>query len=337
LLRVLLLLSFLLLNLYACKGGYDSCKHKIIDSSSIVGKNIEIPISQTKRLIFTQNPKTLRNTKIIKKDPFLSLYLVKSKKYFRYPFRFNINYSLGVASVNKTKAVEGIVTKKQIGLNNFAKFNNKTSYPALLLTSCCSLEGVITPKGIIEKSYLRHFLYSKNKNYGDIGIRVIKKGRKVIVSQSDPFMLENRFKKGDTILEFDGKKVVATSSFMKKILFSKVGQKYRVRIKRDSKILNLNIVVVKRYGGGFLSDTFLEQKGIYFDKNLFVTKVETKAKHYGLKVGDHLLSANEIQVKNQMMLRKYIENFEDSALLLFERNGFQFFVKIFKKPIKPNH
>ncbi len=329
-LRVLLLLNFLFLNLYACQGGYESCKQKIIDSSTIVGDNLEIPISKTKRLIFTQNLKTLQNSKIIKKDPFLSLYLVKNKKYFRYPFRFNINYSLGVASVNKTKAVEGIVTKKQIGLNSFAKFNTKTSYPTLLITSCCSLEGVVTPKGIIEKSYLKHFLYSKNKDYGDIGIRVVKKGRKVVVSQSDPFMIKNRFKKGDTILEFDSKKVGSLSSFMKKILFSKVGKEYRVKIKRDSKILNLNVVVAKRYGGGFLSDTFLEQKGIYFDKNLYITKIEDRAKHYNLKVGDHLLESNDSLVKNQDSLREHISNFKDFALLLFERDGFQFFIKVYK-------
>jgi len=327
LLRVLLLLNLFFLNLYACQGGYDSCKRKIIDSYTIVGQNLEIPISQNKRLIFTKNLKA-SNKNIIKKDLFLSLYLVKNKKYFRYPFRFNKHQFLGVASVNKTKAIEGIVKKRQIGLNSFAKFNNKISSPSLLITSCCSLEGIVTPRGIIEKDYIRHFLYSKNKFYGDIGIRISKIGRKIIVSENDPFMLENQFKKGDLILKFDGKKIYRISSLMKKILFSKIGKKYRVQVKRNGKILNLNIVVKRRYGGGFLSDTFLEQKGIFFDKNLFITKIEVRGDHYGLKVGDHLLKANDVVVKNQKNLRKYIGYFKKSSLLLFERNSFQFFVKI---------
>lgn len=326
-LRVLLLLNLFFLNLYACQGGYDSCKRKIIDSYTIVGQNLEIPISQNKRLIFTKNLKA-SNKNIIKKDLFLSLYLVKNKKYFRYPFRFNKHQFLGVASVNKTKAIEGIVKKRQIGLNSFAKFNNKISSPSLLITSCCSLEGIVTPRGIIEKDYIRHFLYSKNKFYGDIGIRISKIGRKIIVSENDPFMLENQFKKGDLILKFDGKKIYRISSLMKKILFSKIGKKYRVQVKRNGKILNLNIVVKRRYGGGFLSDTFLEQKGIFFDKNLFITKIEVRGDHYGLKVGDHLLKANDVVVKNQKNLRKYIGYFKKSSLLLFERNSFQFFVKI---------
>lgn len=326
-LRVLLLLNLFFLNLYACQGGYDSCKRKIIDSYTIVGQNLEIPISKNKRLIFTKNLKA-SNKNIIKKDLFLSLYLVKNKKYFRYPFRFNKHQFLGVASVNKTKAIEGIVKKRQIGLNSFAKFNNKISSPSLLITSCCSLEGIVTPRGIIEKDYIRHFLYSKNKFYGDIGIRISKIGRKIIVSENDPFMLENQFKKGDLILKFDGKKIYRISSLMKKILFSKIGKKYRVQVKRNGKILNLNIVVKRRYGGGFLSDTFLEQKGIFFDKNLFITKIEVRGDHYGLKVGDHLLKANDVVVKNQKNLRKYIGDFKKSSLLLFERNSFQFFVKI---------
>ncbi|MEA2099913.1 MAG: PDZ domain-containing protein [Campylobacterota bacterium] len=328
-LRVLLLLNLLFLNIYACKGGYESCKRKIIDSSTIVNQNLEIPISKRERLIFTQDITTLnKNTKIIKQNPFLSLYLVKGKKYFRYPFNFNKHHSLGVASVNKRIAIEGKIKKRQVGLNNFAIFNTPPFTPSLLITSCCSLEGMITPKGIIEKEYIKHFLNSKNSDYGDIGIRVNTKKGKVVVIASDPFMKNNQFKNGDTIVRFNGRKVTRGSSLMKKILFSKIGKAYKIQVKRNSKILNLKVVVNKRYGGGFISDTFLEQKGIYFDKNLYITKIKNKSKSYGLKVGDHLLKANGIKVKNQYYLRKNIGDFKYFSLLLFEREGFQFFVQI---------
>ena len=327
--KLFLLLNLLLLNLYACKGGYHSCKRKIIDSNAIVNQNIKIPISKKETLIFTQDISNIsENYTIIKKDPFLSLYLVKSKKYFKYPFKLNKHYSLGVAAVNKKMAQEGRIKKHQIGLNTLALFNDAVFAPSLLMTSCCFLEGLVTQKGIIEKAYVKNFINSKKIIYGDIGVRLEDKKAGVTIVASDPFIKNNQLKKDDIILTFNAKKARSSSEIMKKILFSKVAKVHKLKIKRQDKILTINAITEKRYGGGYISDTFLEQKGFTFDKNLFITKIENSAKKYNLKVGDKLIQANGVKVNNQELLREHIGNFKESSLLLFQRAGFQFFVHI---------
>jgi len=329
LLRVFLLLNFLFLNLYACQGGYESCKLKIKDSQTIYKQTLQIPISKNKRLIFTEDTQVLsKYTKILKSDPLLSLYLVEFKKSFKYPFQLNKHHSLGVATVNKSTALEGKLIKRQVGLNQFATFNDALLSPSLLITSCCSLEGIVTPRGIIEKEYIKNFLNSKDNSYADIGIRVKNKNRVVVVSANDPFMKNNPFKKGDTILEFDGKKIKQSATLMKKILFSKINSTHKIKIKRNNKILNFKVTTKKRYGGGYLSDTFLEQKGIYFDDTLHIVKIGQYFKDYGLILGDQLLQVNGVKVKNEQELLEYIADFKDYSSLLFERRNFQFFVHI---------
>ena len=64
-LRVILLITLIFFDLYACKGGYDSCKRKIIDSHTIKNTMLQIPIQYSKRLIFSH---TTPNGKIIKYD-----------------------------------------------------------------------------------------------------------------------------------------------------------------------------------------------------------------------------------------------------------------------------
>jgi hypothetical protein len=101
-----------------------------------------------------------------------------------------------------------------------------------------------------------------------------------------------------------------------------------VKVKRGTKFLNFNVIVHKRYGGGNVSDTFLESKGIYFDENMKIVKLSEDFKEYGLLIGDRLIQVNGVFVKTEDELRKYIEDFKDFSSLLFERKNFQFFVNI---------
>lgn len=324
-LRLFLALHLLLFNLYACKGGYASCVQKAKDANIIQNKSLHIPIKHKQILIYARNtPKT----KVIKYDPFLSLYLVKEEKHFAYPYEINMRLQLGTAILNEHKAKEGRFLRAQVGLNSFATYNQSLSTPAVISSSCCSLEGIVTCKGVIDNRYIKHFLETKQTVYADIGIRVFDEKGLVLVSARDPFMKDNPFKAEDCIIEFDNKKVKSAATLMQQILFSKIGSKHVVKIKRASKFLTFNVVSKRRYGGGFLSDTFLEQKGIYFDDGLHVSKVENEFENYGIKVGDKLIQVNGVVVKNQNELRKYIENYKDYSSLLFERNNFQFFVNI---------
>lgn len=324
-LRLFVALNLLFLNLYACKGGYDSCKNKINDSHTISNNILSVPVKKHQRIIFS---KTTPNAKILKHDPFLSLYLVEDKKGFMYPFTINNRLTLGTAVVNKQSTLEGKIVKHQIGLNNFAHFSERVSAPSLLLTSCCSLEGIVTPKGIIEKEYIDRFIKIKKVSYSDIGIRVEDDKKLVIINAINPFIKRNPFRVNDCVLAFDGEKVKDSASLMRDILFSKIGSTHILKVKRDNKVLTLKTKSLKRYGGGYLSDTFLEFLGLSFDKHLNLVKIEKKAQKYGLKLGDKLLQINRKNITNEEEILKIISQNRNSSNLLFERDDFQFFVKI---------
>jgi hypothetical protein len=210
-LRLFVALNLLLLNLYSCEGGFDSCRRKIVDSNAIANQSVSIPLRNRQRLVFsTSEP----SGKILKRDPFLSLYLIEDKQSFKHPFIIMNNAALGLAAVSKKRALEGKILKRQIGLNHFATFSESLPKPFLLLTSCCSLEGLATPRGVIEKEYLERFIKVKKVSYSDIGARVVEDKGSVFVNAINPFMDANAFKAGDRVLAFDGKKVNDASEFM---------------------------------------------------------------------------------------------------------------------------
>jgi S1-C subfamily serine protease len=235
---------------------------------------------------------------------------------------------LGTSIVNNKISKEGKFLKKQVGLNQLAIYSAHIDVPAVITSSCCSLEGIVTPKGVIDKEYIQRFLSNKDPFYADIGVRVRDKGGCVEVIASNPYIKENKLKNGDCILRYDSKKISSASLFMRKVLFSKIGSTHTIKVKRGKEILDFKSKLYKRYGGGAISDTFLEQKGIYFNKNLQIVSLSKFFINYGLHIGDKLVQVNGVDVKNQNDLRKYVENFKNFSSLLFEREDFQFFVNI---------
>jgi len=324
-LRLFVLLNLLFLNLFACKGGYQSCIKKINDSYSIQKNSLYIPVKGNKRLVYTS---CKLNEKVLKHDSFLGLSLVADKSDFAYDFDINMRIQLGEAVVDAREVREGKITQEQLGLSHLARFSENYKAPALLMSSCCSLEGLATPRGIIQKEYLAHFLGQERVEYGDIGIRVSESKNGVKVVASDPFLENNPYKKGDIIHTINGEKVTTAAALMRKILLSKLGSSFSVKVKRGSELLNFQTRSVARLGGGLLSDTFLERRGIYFDEDLRIVKLEKKFSSQGLLVGDRLIKVNGVFVKNQQQLRHYIEDFKEFSSLLFERKEFQFFVNI---------
>lgn len=298
---------------------------KVKDTNTIHKNFLSIPLANNKHLIYSLTPP---KQKILKHDPFLGLYLIEKSTKAPYIFRVGMPLQLGLGIVDKKRAEEVKVLKNQVGLNTLARLKEKYIAPALLTNSCCVFDGVATQKGIIQKEYIEHFLEHTPLEYGDIGVRVHNEKGFVIVNASDPYIEKNPFKKGDCIVAFDGKKIHAASVLMRKILFAKVGSKHRVKVKRGSKIFDFEVLTHKRFGGGNISDTFLESKGIYFDKDMKIVQLSAAFKKYGLIVGDRLKQVNGVGVKTQAELRRYIEDFKDYSTLLFERRNFQFFVNI---------
>jgi len=323
--RLFIALNLLFINLYACKGGYDSCKQKVLDSQTLRECSIYIPVTKHQRVVYTTTPP---KEKILKYDPFLSLYLIEDTKGFPYPFRINVQEQLGIASVSLKNPVEGKIIKRQIGLNSLAQFSEPILYPSVITSSCCSLEAIVTPQGIIEKEYIQRFINTKDVSYGDVGIRVKEEKGKVFVSAVNPFIKNNPFKKGDVLLSFADKKVSSAATFMRQILFAKIGSIQKFKVKRDGKTQAFTAVTYKRHGGGCISDTFLEEKGLYFDKQLQIIDLKKDFANYGLCLGDKLIEVNGVAVKTQEDLQKYLADSKVFSSLLLEREGFQFFVNI---------
>jgi hypothetical protein len=321
----LFLISIFFLDLFACKGGYDSCKSKLIDSHSIKNNSLYIPVTQSTRLVYS---KSKPKEKILKYDPFLGLYLVKSNDWFKYPFQINNFLSFGYAVVDDKNSNEIKIKSSQIGLNHFASTNEKIKFPSLLTNSCCALEGIVTDRGIIQKEYIERFLNSKDIRYSDMGFRLYNDDKKVVIKRINPFLKNNPFKNEDIILEIDGKKVKNASSLMRKVLFSKVGSNHKIKIKRGSDIISINVKTFNRIGGGYKCDTFLESRGLYVGNGLRLLKIEKEFAKYGLKVGDKILKANGNTIENIDDLGAYLSGFKGKSSILFERNGFQFFINI---------
>ena len=322
--RLFTLLTLFLFHLNA-EDAFYSCSAKVKDSHSIAEKNLQIPLKKHQKLIFSKN---IPNAKILKYDTFLSLYLVEDRKYFISPFKITKRYKKNLASFNNKSIIRGTIKRKQIGLNSFAVFSKTLSSPALLTSRCCSLEGIVTPKGIIEKEYLYRFVKSKESNYSDVGIRIEDINKSVVVVGVDPFFKGNLFKREDKLLSLNGKRVKSSAMFMKQILFSKCGTKQRVTLLRANKKISIEIVTQKRYGGGFVSDTFLERKGLFFNDALIINRVTKDAQKYGLKISDKLLQVDGIEVKNMQDIIKNVQSGKKFVSLLFERRGFQFFVQV---------
>ena len=324
----LILLATLFLNLFAgCgnSGNFGSCKQKVIDSKTVVGETLEIPIEKNQRLIFSKTPPT---QKIIKYDPFLSLYLVEDSCGFKYPFRFNDKFSGITALINDKIALRGEIVKRQIGLDSFAQYSQNILSLGVIINSCCYLEAIATPKGVIEKEYIQRFLSAKKVSYSDLGIKIKDAEKSVVVDESNPFFDGNLFKKGDQIVEFDGKKVTSSAALMRDVSFSEVGSAHSAKVHRDGVELVFSVTTQNRESGGFVSEKKLEFFGIGYDENLTVIKIDKSINVYGVDVGDTLIQIDAKRVKTKDDIYKIFSGGKKAAILLFQRDDFQFFVNI---------
>jgi len=89
--------------------------------------------------------------------------------------------------------------------------------------------------------------------------------------------------------------------------------------------------VRSRMGGGYRSDSFLEKKGIFFDKEMKIKKInkESFGALNGLHVGDKLLQVDKQKIETSDDVKSYLSQVKTKHVqLLFDRKDFQFFVKL---------
>ena len=326
--RFLTLTLLLTLSLFASKQDFRSCQLKYQVSSVQTNNTQAFAVNNEYVLFYSKNePKS----KIIKRDPFLGLNLMKTDKKFKHIFKFYNNQPKHLAAVLPHSVNEGKLIQEQIGLNKLGKFSTATVKNSFISGKCCGIMGVSTGKGIIDKAYVRHFLESKEVIYSDIGISVAdKKGVRVV--EVNPFFENSPFLLDDIILTMDRKKTLSAAQLSRDILFSKPNSTHAFLILRNTTKMKVNARFKKRISGGLIPDSFFGLFGLELDEHLVVKKDNAK---YEIKKGDKLLFVMGKPVKTLAEIRHVLSLEKTSknklVILLFQREGFDFFIH-FDKP-----
>ncbi len=323
---VLLAAFFLPTLLFACSGDYALCKQKFNDALVAQQDGLRIPVNGSRYLIYATTPPS---EQVISTNPFLGLYLATTTEPFAFPFTLDDSTTGKLIAVDGVMALPGKIVEKQNGLNRPGRFEHPLSDSALLIDACCNLEGIVTRKGVIDKAFIRHFLESEGRVvYGDAGFRLSDEGKEAVIESIDPFMPDNPFQKGDHIAAFDGTAVRSSSELMQRILFASPGTPHQVELKRAGKTVTVEVTLQERMGGGQLSDTYLERFGCYFDQEMYVIEGGDNANALGVRPGDRLIQVNVTRSDFDDEIRAAMGQQAEKVSLLFERDGFQFFIEL---------
>jgi hypothetical protein len=307
---------------------FKSCQLKYQVSSIAIGKTQGFAVDTQYAIYYSQKEPT---GDVIKRDPFLGLNLVKAPKPFKHIFKFYNNDPKELAAILPKQVSEGKIISEQIGLNTLGTFSKSAEKNALISGTCCGIIGLVTPHGVIDKSYIRHFLKSKAVVYADIGIRLgDKDGTRVV--EVNPFFEDSPFFLDDQIISMDGKKTKNAAQLSRDILFSSPGSQHTFALIREGKTLTLNAVFQKRLSGGLVPDSFFDLFGLMLDENLIVKEDNAR---YEIKKDDRLLFVMGKEVKTLADIRHILSEEKSShnkmIVLLFQRDGFDFFIH-FSKP-----
>jgi len=266
--------------------------------------------------VLTFNPNLIKDLHVIKSNPLLGLYLIEVNlsnnikfepmlfRKIRSPLRF---------AIDDENYMPGKIKKQQIGLN-FAEFSEVIEDNLMIISGCCVTAGLsIGGDKYIEADYLKHFIESDDKYLSDIGARFKEVNGKIIVDEVNPFFIDNPFLEGDEILYFNEEPVLNLADFMKQILFLAKNTKVNVEVLRNNELFEFQIKTAILRGGGFLSDTFLENIGVWFDKNLNVTNIHAGSAFAKkeLKNHYHLVSINGKTFQNEKEIRQYFSKIKN--------------------------
>jgi hypothetical protein len=291
-------------------------------------------VAVTKHLAVAYS-KTKPKVSFVKFDPFLNLYLFESKKALK-PIRLKSTHALQlgewIAGMDDTSLYAGNFAKSGDLLDSFYLQNAKLEENSIISCLCCEVYGLGIGSGsFIGSEYIKRFIKSKNIYYGDIGVRFEKRADNFVVKSRDPFYPNQLLHVDDKILKINSKKVTSLKQLNQTVLFSKPKSIITIELLRGKNILKRSLVVRSRMGGGYLSDSFLEKKGLFFDKEMKIIRVTKKsfAQNSGLKVGDKLIQIDHKMIESQNDIKNYFSKLKSKeAQLLFDRDDFQFFVKI---------
>ncbi len=311
------------------KSDFKPCYKKRLKSFVIFNNKQAVAVSKHKILLYSRH----NVKKYIKRDPFLGLYLVYSKKEL-HPVKFIAFDKI------KDNTVVAIMDKGNFLLNKIESFGNgldilprlqKKIMPNSLVECVCCRNFALTTNGrhFIDSDYIIRFLKDKKVQYSDSGLRFKEKNGKIFVKSRNPFFYGLRIRVGDEIVRVDGKEFKNVAKLSKYILFLKSGRSLNIVYKRAGKIFHQKIILKKRVGGGLIGDSFFQSIGLYLRHNLTISYIVKNSIAYtlGLKRGDRLLKINNYFTTTYKKTQSILSIIKRKRVyMLFSRDNFQFFV-----------
>ncbi|WP_033771201.1 PDZ domain-containing protein [Helicobacter pylori] len=274
-----------------------------------------------------------KHAKVIKSDPFIGLYLLQSTpSAYAYTLRDLDKDALTrpMASVGANQAKEARLLSLQKGYDRYARIAQEIQKNGVISNICYQMLGLgVGGNSFIETKFIKRFLSQQEPYYGDIGVRIEDKNKRLVVVQFDPFFPKNPFLKNDEILAINDQKIHSLAEFEWVVSNLKYQSLVRVKIKRNRQIKEVTLQVNKRYGGFLLKDTFLERYHIALNERFIITQIGShlpKGLDF-LKLGDRILWVNRKDVAfNPKALREALS--APKIELLVWRKGFEFYIKI---------
>ncbi|BCZ18564.1 PDZ domain-containing protein [Helicobacter sp. NHP19-012] len=314
-----------------CEGYYKRASHS--GSVSLFWKGGQVSFA---------HGKLPKGAKILKADPFIGFYLLKTP-----PTEFAYNlldideraYTHPLASISTDRATPGRIVKRQEGFLDFAKFSTPVAANGVVSNICYQIYGVGVGGGFIEARYIKRFLRQKSPYYGDIGVRVRQRGG-VVVESIDPFFPNNPFLEQDKITNINGRNINNVREFEWVVSNLAYQERASVQVLRGGRLRALQVRVDKRYGGFLLPDSFLERFGIRLSPH-FVIQTINKSRPHDFKllhVGDKLVWINRRPIApagvsfsaKLAALRRALSHayMQGRIEMLVLRNGFEFYVRL---------
>ncbi len=140
-----------------------------------------------------------KHAKVIKSDPFIGLYLLQSAPSdYAYTLRDLDKDALTrpMASVGANQAKEARLLSLQKGYDRYARIAQEIQKNGVISNICYQMLGLgVGGNGFIETKFIKRFLSQQEPYYGDIGVRIEDKNKRLVVVQFDPFFPKNPFLK----------------------------------------------------------------------------------------------------------------------------------------------
>jgi len=137
---------------------------------------------------------------------------------------------------------------------------------------------------------------------------------------------------GDKVIKIDKIKYPSLDQIRDRVDNCKSGEKIFFNVVRKNRNYNFKLKCFERVGGGRVSDTFLENFGIWFNKKLIISKIDPNRAGFksGLRIGDRLLKVDGSMVFTQNGVQEILSSYSlkrsKPKAMLWERDNFQFFL-----------